>query len=224
MKFKVGDKVKTLVCKNICGVERFPVGTVCEIGKIWTGTSGPYRVEYWDDGQYDFWWYSEDELELYVEEELEKQEEPKKNLDILDDMIVKFKKLEERERERHRSKNPYTGNAERFMDDAEEYLSSIFSCTNLEVPEHQVKMMAAYLANRMIVTLNDCLYERDREWKQSMKRGDYPVGQYEHSEKKASIDKDELRFRIIGLIREAYGDMMFDSERNLVEFVNHNPH
>ncbi len=61
-KFKVGDKVRTLVNKDYQGNELFPTGTegvITGINKI--GVIYPYCVTSQDG---DFWYYSDDMLEL----------------------------------------------------------------------------------------------------------------------------------------------------------------
>lgn len=64
--FKVGDKVRTLV-ETDGGCELFPIGTVGEITSIDNYDRWPYKVysEEFDD----WWYYTEDMLELVNEEE-----------------------------------------------------------------------------------------------------------------------------------------------------------
>jgi len=66
MKFKVGEKVKTLKECDRCGVPLFPVGTIGTITGIYYGSDSPYKVE----AEGDYWYYSEDMLEKMEEKKM----------------------------------------------------------------------------------------------------------------------------------------------------------
>ena len=66
MKFKVGEKVKTLKERDRCGMPLFPVGTIGTITGIYYGSVSPYKVEV----EGDYWYYSEDMLEKMEEKKM----------------------------------------------------------------------------------------------------------------------------------------------------------
>ena len=65
MKFKPGDKVITLVYEDLNGIKRFPVGTIGVIESMCKDKVLPYKVTINND----YYFYGEDEIELYNEEE-----------------------------------------------------------------------------------------------------------------------------------------------------------
>ena len=66
MKFNIGDVVVVLVCETDNGIKRFPVGTIGIISNIVSFNRYPYKVAISDN---DYWYYKEDEFELYVGKE-----------------------------------------------------------------------------------------------------------------------------------------------------------
>lgn len=64
-----------------------------------------------------------------------------------------------------RKANTTEGICERFYKDVTTYLTSKLP----DVPEHVIIDIAAFCGNRMMVTANDLLFERDREWRTAMR-------------------------------------------------------
>ena len=55
---------------------------------------------------------------------------------------------------------------ERFYEDVKTYLNSkLFG-----FPEHEIMEMATFCASRMMVTAQDLMLDRDREWRDHLKR------------------------------------------------------
>ena len=69
MKYKVGDIVRTITDVDDFGVEAFPAGTIGKITEVSEIQTPPYRVE----ALRDYWWYSEDMLELVETEKTYEQ-------------------------------------------------------------------------------------------------------------------------------------------------------
>lgn len=86
MKFKVGEKVKTLKERDCDGILLFPVGTIGTITKILSGSKLPYKVEV----ECDYWHYSEDMLEKVEERKNDMKKEFTKD-DLKDGMIVEYR-------------------------------------------------------------------------------------------------------------------------------------
>jgi hypothetical protein len=81
MKFKVGDKVQTLVVEDKYGFERFPVGAVGCVGHIDTPSKDlPYCI--FVDGE--SYWYGEKELQIVGNDMLFKNRSD--ILEVLDEM------------------------------------------------------------------------------------------------------------------------------------------
>lgn len=68
--------------------------------------------------------------------------------------------------ERNRNKNPTERICESFYNDVIRYLKSKLS----GFPEHEIMEIATFCGNRMMVTANDLLFERDREWRADIQR------------------------------------------------------
>lgn len=70
------------------------------------------------------------------------------------------------EMEKNHKKTPSDRICERFYEDVKTYLNSkLFG-----FPEHEIMEMAVFCANRMAVTANDLILERDREWRDMFSR------------------------------------------------------
>ena len=65
-----------------------------------------------------------------------------------------------------RQKYPSERICESFYRDVIAYLTSKLT----GFPEHEIMDIAAFCGNRMMVTANDLLFERDREWRAAMER------------------------------------------------------
>ena len=86
MKFKVGEKVKTLKERDHYGTLLFPVGTIGTITGIYSDSDLPYKVETEDD----YWYYSKDMLEKAEERKEDMKKEFTKD-DLKDGMIVEHR-------------------------------------------------------------------------------------------------------------------------------------
>lgn len=73
------------------------------------------------------------------------------------------------EMEKNHKKTPSDRICERFYRDVTKYLTSKLS----GFPEHEIMDIAAFCGNRMMVTTNDLLFERDREWRAAMEHDKY---------------------------------------------------
>lgn len=71
LKFKIGDRVETIKERDSMGNKLFPIGTKGIITGVTNGDTHPYRV----DAYGDYWYYSDDMLELAKEETDNKQRE-----------------------------------------------------------------------------------------------------------------------------------------------------
>ena len=68
-----------------------------------------------------------------------------------------------------KKKDPIDGICERYYNDVARYLTSKLK----GFPEHEIMEIAAFCGNRMMVTANDLLFERDREWRDAMEHDKY---------------------------------------------------
>lgn len=76
---------------------------------------------------------------------------------------IKVEKMKEK-LDKGRKKSPSDRICERFYKDVTTYLTSKLP----DIPEHVIIDIAAFCGNRMMVTANDLLFERDREWRAAM--------------------------------------------------------
>lgn len=65
-----------------------------------------------------------------------------------------------------KKKSPSERIGENFYEDVKTYLNSKLS----GFPEHVIMDIAAFCGNRMMVTTQDLLFERDREWRAEIQR------------------------------------------------------
>lgn len=65
-----------------------------------------------------------------------------------------------------RKQNPTECICERYHNDVARYLTSKLK----GFPEHEIMEIATFCGNRMMVTANELLFERDREWRAEIQR------------------------------------------------------
>lgn len=66
----------------------------------------------------------------------------------------------------HKRLTPTERICENFYNDVVRYLTSKLK----GFPEHEIMDIATFCGNRMMVTANDLLFERDREWREEIQR------------------------------------------------------